>query len=116
MGDDGMKFHVNKPMNLLALAKERCANWNDSNGRCFGWPVMYLLGGKKGVIEERDHCKLKDGEPCEYFERCVLTPMSKKEDPDAFFHYRQKLESNMPKTGIFAIENKALKTAKSRGR
>jgi hypothetical protein len=86
-------------MNLVQVAKERCANWNDSNGRCFGISVEHMLNGH-GPIESRDYCKLKDGEPCEYFERCVLSRMAKKEDKEVLFHYKQALRTIRTKIKI----------------
>ena len=80
-------------MNLIQIAKERCSNWNDSNGRCFGWSPE-VLRGEAGTIQARDHCRLKDGERCDFFERCVLPGLPRQD---------------RAKMGEFALENKGVK-------
>jgi hypothetical protein len=96
-------------MNLVQIAKERCANWNDSNGRCFGISAE-VLRGEPGTIKALDHCKLKDGERCSYFERCVLPGIPKQER--ANIHYGLELE----KVAILAQRNQQVSEAKSPSR
>lgn len=94
-------------MNLVAIAKERCANWNDSDGTCIGWSPEMLrqelvtINGKsiiKGLVKPLDHCRLKDGERCEYFERVVLPGLPRQE--------REKI-------GLPYVVNKDVKDAKN---
>lgn len=92
-----------KGMNLVQIAKERCANWDDPSGRCFGWSVEKLLGF--GPVHGLDHCKLKDGLPCDYFERCVMPGIPKKER--GYIHYGLELS----KLALLAQGNQQLKEA-----
>jgi hypothetical protein len=95
-------------MNLVQVAKEHCANWDD--GKCFGWSVEALKNAGQGYIKVLDQCCLKDGHPCDYFERCVLASRAmKREDPEVMFRYKAALEQNSLKSGLQVTENKGSK-------
>jgi hypothetical protein len=93
-------------MNLVQIAKDRCANWNDSNGRCFGISAE-VLRGEPGMVKALDHCKLKDGERCTYFERCVLPGIPKQDRGN--IHYGLEVE----KLALSAQRNQQVSAAKS---
>ena len=94
-------------MNLIRIAKERCANWDNSTGRCFGISAE-VLRGEPGRVQALDHCKLKDGERCSYFERCVL-PGIPKADRAKMPHYGLELE----KRALLAQQNQQVSEANS---
>ena len=66
-----------------------------------------VLRGESGRVQPLDHCRLKDGERCAYFERCVLPGIPKKDR--GTFHYGVELE----KMAILAQRNQQVTEAKS---
>lgn len=57
----------------LTMAKDECANFNDSNSSCLGVTADSLRQEPKNVrAHPRSRCLLADGGRCDYFERIVL--------------------------------------------
>jgi hypothetical protein len=94
-------------MNLVQIAKERCANWDTPSGRCFGISAE-VLRGEPGRVQPLDHCRLNDGERCAYFERCVLPGIPKATRITIPFY-----EAELQKQAILAQRNQQVTEAKT---
>lgn len=75
---------------FVIIAKERCANWDQPSGRCFGISVEALKGEPGGRVNPLDHCRLIDNEPCAYFSRVVLPGIPKETIKTPLWERKQK--------------------------
>lgn len=66
----------------LSMARDECANFNESNGSCFGVTVESLAPkpGQPARAKPLARCLLASGERCGYFERAVL-PLAERGNP-----------------------------------